>query len=86
MTLSSTINVKSQVTWVSSSFDFQVPTQTTRVGGFAKADITVNYHPLTTWSCYAALENVTNSSYEQFAGFPAPPLTFRLGLEYRPEF
>ena len=86
MTLSSTINVKSQVTWVSSSFDFQVPTQTTRVGGFAKADITVNYHPLTTWSCYAALENVTNSSYEQFAGFPAPPLTFRLGLEYRPKF
>lgn len=86
MTLSSTINVKSQVTWVSSSFDFQVPTQTTRVGGFAKADITVNYHPLTTWSCYAALENVTNSSYEQFAGFPAPPLTFRLGLEYQPKF
>ncbi|WNM57771.1 TonB-dependent receptor [Candidatus Nitrospira allomarina] len=85
MKLSSTLNVKSQVTWVSSSFDFQVPTQTTRVGGFAKADITVNYHPFTEWSCYAALENVTNSSYEQFAGFPAPPLTFRLGLEYRPE-
>ncbi|MBA3964881.1 MAG: TonB-dependent receptor [Nitrospirales bacterium] len=86
MRLSSTVNVKSQVTWVGSSFDFQVPTQTTRVGGFAKADITLNYHPFTTWSCYAALENVTNSSYEQFAGFPAPPFTFRLGLEYRPEF
>ncbi len=83
MRLSSTVNVKSQVTWVSSSFDFQVPTQTTRVGGFAKADITLNYHPFTTWSCYAALENVTNSSYEQFAGFPSPPFTFRLGLEYR---
>jgi outer membrane cobalamin receptor len=85
MRLSSTVHLKSQVTWVSSSFDFQVPTQTTRVGGFANADITVNYHPFTEWSCYAALENVTNSSYEQFAGFPAPPLTFRLGLEYRPE-
>ena len=86
MRLSSTVNVKSQVTWVGSSFDFQVPTQITRVGGFVKADITLNYHPSTTWSCYAALENVTNSSYEQFAGFPAPPFTFRLGLEYRPEF
>jgi vitamin B12 transporter len=83
MRLSSTLNVKSQVTWVSSSLDFQVPTQTTRVGGFAKADITLNYHPFTAWSCYAALENITNSSYEQFAGFPAPPFTFRLGLEYR---
>jgi outer membrane cobalamin receptor len=83
MRLSSTVNLKSQVTWVSSSLDFQVPTQTTRVGGFAKADITLNYHPFTAWRCYAALENVTNSSYEEFLGFPSPPITFRLGLEYR---
>jgi outer membrane cobalamin receptor len=81
--LSSTVNLKTQVTWVSSSLDFQVPTQTTRVGGFAKADITLNYHPVTAWGCYAALENVTNSSYEEFRGFPSPPFTFRLGLEYR---
>jgi vitamin B12 transporter len=84
MRISSTVNLKSQITWVSSSLDFQVPTQTTRVGGFAKADITLNYHPFTAWRCYAALENLTNSSYEEFRGFPSPPLTFRLGLEYRP--
>ncbi len=81
--ITSTINFKSQVTWVGSSLDFQVPTQTTRVGGYAKADITLNYHPFPAWSGYVALENVTNSSYEEFRGFPSPPLTFRLGLEYR---
>jgi outer membrane cobalamin receptor len=84
LNLSSTVDLRSQVTWVSSSLDFQVPTQTTRVGGFAKADITLNYHPFPAWHGYAALENVTNSSYEEFRGFPSPPLTFRLGLEYRP--
>jgi outer membrane cobalamin receptor len=82
--LSPTVNIKSQVTWVSSQLDFQVPTGTTRVGGFAKADITLNYHPFAAWHCYAALENVTNSSYEEFRGFPSPPFTFRLGLEFRP--
>jgi vitamin B12 transporter len=81
--LSPSVNLRSQVTWTSSRLDFQVPTQTTRVGGYAKADITLNYHPFTEWRCYAALENVTNSSYEEFAGFPSPPFTFRLGLEYR---
>lgn len=81
--LSSSVNLRSQVTWVSSRLDFQVPTQTARVGGYAKADITLNYHPFTEWHCYAALENVTNSSYEEFLGFPSPPFTFRLGLEYR---
>jgi vitamin B12 transporter len=83
LTLSPTVNLKSQITWDSSSLDFQVPTQTTRVGGFAKADVTLNYHPFAAWRCYAALENVTNSSYEQFRGFPSQPFTFRLGLEYR---
>jgi len=84
LNISSTVNLRTQVTWVGSSLDFQVPTQTTRVEGFAKADITLNYHPFPAWRSYAALENVTNASYEEFRGFPSPPLTFRLGLEYRP--
>jgi len=84
LNISSTVNLRSQVTWVGSSLDFQVPTQTTRVDGFAKADITLNYHPFPAWRGYAALENVTNASYEEFRGFPSPPLTFRLGLEFHP--
>lgn len=80
---SPTVDLRSQITWVSSRLDFQVPTQTTRVDGFATADLTVNYRPVTAWLFYAALENVTNASYEEFRGFPSPPLTFRLGVEYR---
>ena len=77
------VSLSSRVTFVSSRLDFQVPTQTTRVGGYTKADATLTYRPIPRWSWYATLENFTNVSYEEFRGFPAAPLTFRLGIEYR---
>lgn len=82
--LSPEINLRSRLILVGSRLDFQVPTQTTRVDGYAKADVTLHYHPFPAWHWYVALENVTNTSYEEFEGFPAPPITFRIGLEYRP--
>jgi len=76
------VSLSSQVTFVSSRLDFQIPTQTTRVGGYTKVDTTLTYRPVPTWRWYAALENLTNVSYEEFRGFPGPPLTFRLGIKY----
>jgi outer membrane receptor protein involved in Fe transport len=76
------VNLSSRITLVSSRLDFQIPTQTTRVGGYTKADATITYRPIPAWRWYAALENLTNASYEDFRGFPAPPLAFRLGIEY----
>ncbi len=76
------LSLSSRVTIVSSRMDFQIPTQTALVGGYTKADTTITYVPTPNWRWYAALENITNASYEDFRGFPAPPLTFRLGLEY----
>ena len=78
------VSLSSRITMVSSRLDFQIPTQTTRVGGYTKADATITYRPVPAWRWYAALENLTNASYEDFRGFPATPLTFRLGIEYRP--
>jgi outer membrane cobalamin receptor len=77
-----TVSFSSRVTFVSSRLDFQIPTQTTRVGGYTKVDATLTYRPVPTWQWYAALENLTNVSYEEFRGFPGPPLTFRLGIKY----
>jgi len=77
------VSLSSKVTVVSSRLNFQIPTQTTRVGGNTKADATITYRPIPGWRWYAALENLSNASYEEFQGFPAPPITFRLGIEYR---
>ncbi len=76
------LSLSSRVTFLSSQLDFQIPTQTTRVGGYTKADATINYRPRPDWRWYAAIDNLSNASYENFRGFPAPPLTFRLGIEY----
>lgn len=76
------VRLNGRVTVVSSRLDLQIPTQTTRVGGYTKADVTLTYQPAQAWSWYAALENLTNASYEEFQGFPGPPLTFRLGIDY----
>ena len=76
------VSLRSRVTFVSSRLDFQIPTQTTRVSGYTKADATLTYHPVPAWRWYTALENFTNVSYEEFRGFPGPPLTFRIGIEY----
>ena len=76
------VSLSSQVTFVSSRKDFQIPTQTTRVDGYTKVDATLTYRPTRNWRWYAALENLTNTSYEDFRGFSAPPFIFRLGLEY----
>ena len=80
--LSPTISLSSRITILSSRLDFQIPTQTTRVEGYSKADATITYRPAPDWRWYVALENLTNATYEDFRGFPAPPLTFRLGIEY----
>ncbi len=76
------VSFNTRLTFVSSRLDFQIPTQTTRVGGYTKTDATISYLPALDWRWYATLENLTNASYEDFRGFPAPPLTFRIGIEY----
>ncbi len=76
------VSLSSRVRFLSSRLDFQIPTQTTRVGGYTKVDATISYRPLPDWRWYAAIDNLSNASYEDFRGFPASPLTFRLGIEY----
>ena len=76
------VSISSRMRFVSSRLDFPIPTQTTSVGGYTKVDATLNYRPVPAWRWYAALRNLTNVSYEEFRGFPGPPLTFRLGIEY----
>lgn len=76
------LTIRGQLTSISSREDFQVPTQVTQVDGYTKADLTVLYTPFPGWKGFAAFENISNSSYEDFKGFSAPPMIFRFGLEY----
>ncbi len=84
--IGTSLTIQGQITSISSRRDFQVPTQSTQVDGYTKADMTLWYFPFPEWKVYTTLENITNASYEDFKGFSAPPVIFRIGLEYSPNF
>ncbi len=78
-----TLTLTGRVVYVGSRLDFQIPTQTTTVGEYTRLDLTLTHRPTRTWNWYLALENLTNHPYEEYRGFPSPPLTFRFGVEYQ---
>ncbi|MGD9852293.1 MAG: TonB-dependent receptor plug domain-containing protein [Nitrospirales bacterium] len=81
--LTSDFMVTGRVIYVGSRRDFQVPTQIITVGAYTRFDLTLAYRPSSSWNGYMVIENLTNNSYEEFRGYPAPPLTFRLGIDFQ---
>lgn len=61
-------------------FDLQVPTQRNTTAGYARANLTITYAPNKTWRLFGVVENLTNTRYEDYIGFPRPGLTLRLGF------
>lgn len=84
--LTSGFMVTGRVLYVGSRRDFQVPTQNTTVGAYTRFDLTLAYRPSPSWNGYLVIENLTNNSYEEFRGYPAPPLTFRVGIDFQLSF
>ncbi|MDR4494576.1 MAG: TonB-dependent receptor plug domain-containing protein [Nitrospirales bacterium] len=78
-----TCMITGRVIYVGSRRDFQIPTQTTTVAAYTRFDVTLTYRPSRSWFGYIVIENLTNNSYEEFRGFPAPPLTFRVGIDFQ---
>ncbi|MGB0911789.1 MAG: TonB-dependent receptor plug domain-containing protein [Nitrospirales bacterium] len=74
--------IRTQVRAIGTRVDLQIPTQENEVNGYVKTDLAITYHPTPTWRFFGAIENLSNARYEEFLGFPAPRLIFRLGLKY----
>lgn len=81
--LTSAFQMTGRALYVGSRQDFQVPTNTTSLGSYTRLDMILSYRPTPSWNGYVALENLTNNSYEEYRGFPAPPISFRIGIDYR---
>lgn len=62
--------------------DIQIPTTEDTVGGYIRADITATLTFKKFWKLFGVINNISNSQYEQFLGFPAPGMFFRFGLQY----
>jgi vitamin B12 transporter len=65
-------------------YDFQIPVpQIQSVGGYSTTDLAFSYkvgHGLAT---YLRIDNLFNSGYHDFIGFPNPGIYARVGLTYR---
>ena len=78
----SAFTIRGQVRAVGPRTDFQVPTRETIVPGFVRTDVSASYNMTQAWSIFGVIENLLNVSYEEYAGFQAPGIWFRLGLAY----
>jgi vitamin B12 transporter len=68
------------VNLVGKKFDLQVPTRRNTTAGYARANLTITYAPTKTWRLFGVVENLTNTSYEDYIGFRRPGVAVRGGF------
>ena len=81
-TPSSSWTIRTQIRAVGKRFDMQMPTTQDEVAGFVKVDLAVTYRPTKSWHVFGVIENLTNTTYENFVGFPEPGISPRFGVEF----
>lgn len=70
--------------WVGSRFDFQLPVpEKNRSDDYFTANLVVLQKFQQDWTAYARIENLFDSNYEEFIGFPNPGRYVRVGVQYR---
>jgi vitamin B12 transporter len=64
--------------------DFQIPVQSIEtVGGYSTANLILNYEVNDALSAHVRVENLFNSAYHEYIGFPNPGAYVRAGFSYR---
>jgi outer membrane cobalamin receptor len=75
--------VRPEARWVSSRRDFQIPVpERDNAPGYWNADLLVD-HERGPFTLFARLQNLTDSKYEEFVGFPDPGFSIAGGLMVR---
>jgi len=65
-------------------FDFQIPVpDITTVGGYSTTNLIVNYEINDSLSAHVRAENLLNSNFHEYVGFPNPGIYVRAGITYR---
>lgn len=61
-------------------FDSSIPTGDTDLAPYTRVDLAVTWEAKPTWRILFAIDNLLDEKYEEFAGFPAPGITPRIGF------
>ncbi len=75
---------RAETQWMGRRYDFQVPVPNeTSVGGYSNTNLSANYDLSGKVSVYLRADNLLNSRYHEYIGFPNPGAAIRLGLLFR---
>ena len=77
------LRLRAELSFASESFDVQIaaPGMTT-VDGYGTLDLAGTWDLSPAWKIRARVDNLTDTVYEHFIGFPHPGITGKLGLRY----
>lgn len=75
------LTIRGQLQAVGNRFDLQIPTTQTRIQGYYRVDLATTYTLNDAWKIFAAVDNLTNATYEDFLGFESPGTWVRFGVE-----
>jgi len=65
-------------------YDFQIPVpEQTIVGGYSLLNLVLNYEIRDGWIAHFRAENLLNSNYHEYVGFPNPGIYVLAGITYR---
>ena len=78
------IRVSATTLWVARRYDFQLPAPTIdSVGGYSATNLVVGYDGFRRVTMFARVDNVLNSRFHEYLGFPNPGIACRVGMTYR---
>jgi len=73
-----------EILWVGERFDFQLPVPDMEtVGGYSTSGVVFGYQLTQGLEAFGRVDNVFDSSYHEFIGFPHPGIYARAGLRIR---
>ena len=73
-----------EILWVGERYDFQLPVpEMETVGGYSTSSLVFGYRLAQGLEAFGRVDNVFDSSYQEFIGFPHPGIYARAGLRLR---
>ena len=82
--ISKRANVRGDAQVMSRRYDFEIPVPaSTTVGGYTDVDLWADYELNSSFTAYVRGDNVFDSHFHEYVGFPNRGISVRVGLIYR---
>jgi vitamin B12 transporter len=79
--ISTRIRARAETQWMGRRYDFEVPVPNeTSVGGYSNTNVSASYDVTSKISIYLRGDNLLDSKYHEYIGFPNPGVAIRFGV------